>query len=320
MITSLTPASWRNRRRWYDPVNVTNTNANYQLIQDNNNLRVQNMMINEIMQEAALNKSFISEEYANLRETYTTTTDTAANVGNEDSTEVQFLYGYSDNSVLNGSDETKNNYVYLSGDVTINNYNSWEDIYFLGTPLELDTEGNDVVVTAEEGSLRVTEAKGKLLEFQDLFGNVLMHVCAQNDGDTFDGTTYHEPVVVIGSDEGSSTLIAGDGGSILWGGGGKTDDVLTGGEGFDTFVYNYGEGSDIAFADENDVVNLGSVTFEDIKGIKFDDEKVIFVFNDFGCLNVMGRAGEFDINGQKYTANYETKTFEAKADDSDSDE
>ena len=250
------------------------------------------------------------------------------------------VVGTGKDEVLYGSSEVENKFIVDSGNVTISNYQSWEQIQVNGTYQDSTTDGNDFIVNTAEGSIRVLDARGKMVEIVDSDGDIITHAHMQVTGAEFNGQgtdftvydsetgefetynygRYYEPVVVVGANNGNNTIIAGDGFSnYLWGGNGGND-VLIGGDGVDHFIYNYGDGNDVVMADEEDIVNLGSVTFEDIKGISFEDYAVRFIFNDYGSLGVMGRAGEFDIDGQKYTPNYETKTFELKADDSDSDE
>lgn len=153
------------------------------------------------------------------------------------------------------------------------------------------------------------------MEFVDGNNNVLLHVCMQKDGDTFDGTTYHEPLLVIGANNEDNTIFAGDGVSTLWGGAGRnSNDILIGGDGTDMFVYNYGNGNDEIFADEEDIVNFGNVNLGQIRGVNMKDNRTLFVFDDLGSLNVFGRADTFILDGQTYNADYDNKQFKAVSD------
>ena len=223
------------------------------------------------------------------------------------------IQGTGTDEVLSGNPDEKNTFVYNSGNVTISNYESWENVVFNGTYENWAVDGNDFVLNATEGSVRISDAKGKLMEFVNGNGKVLMHVCMQKGDDTFNGTTYHEPLVVIGANDGDNYIYAGGAGSILWGGGGN--DTLIGGAGTDNFIYNYGEGNDVIFADKQDVINLGSVTFEQIRGFKIEDNRALFVFDDFSNLSVMGHASTFIIEGQAYNADYDNGRLQAISND-----
>ena len=214
--------------------------------------------------------------------------------------------------VIGGNDEQVNEFVYTSGNVIINNYNSWENIYVSGTPTGWNIEGNDFILNTTDGSLRVTEARDKMIEFKDFNENILTHVCVHKNGDTFDGSTFHEPIIAIGADKERSILISGNGGSNLWGGTGKTsNDDLIGGEGVDVFKYNLGNGNDaIIGAESQDIVDLSSITMNDIRGIKFREFGSLFVFNDFGSLSIFGKPDTFIIGSENvYKADYENSTL-----------
>lgn len=305
------------------------TNANYALIEANNNAHLTNLFINEKMQEIALRQSIAKEETANTQagtttantttttntttRTTTNTTDNTTNTTNtvyDNAAEVQNLIGYSDNPVLNGSSENPSRYVYLSGNVTVNDYNSWEDVYFWSNMEDIIIDNKDFVVNADNGSLRMADVRGKLMEFKDIEGDVFMHVCLQKDGGTFDGTTYHEPIIVIGADNENNEIQAGDGGSILWGGEGKGSDELIGGDGMDMFIYNYGNGNDTIYnAETQDIVDISTVNLADIRAIDFRKSDMLFVFQDFSTLNIFGNPETFITSEGTFNADYENKTF-----------
>lgn len=210
-------------------------------------------------------------------------------------------------------------YTYNSGNMTISDYKAWENIKFNGTYSNWAVDGNDFIVNAAEGSLRVSDAKGKVIELYDGNNDLIMHALMQNAGDYFAGTvydeegnitdgTYYEKVVVIGAGDGDNTIAAGAGGSELWGNAGVNR--LIGGEGEDTFIYNNGEGAGFIHADTEDTIKFSDVTFDQIRKIKFDADKTLFVFDNFNILNVTGQPENFIIGGQKYRADYNAKQLQ----------
>ncbi len=235
------------------------------------------------------------------------------------------VVGNTDNPVMNGASDKENAFIVESGNTTINNYDSWEKIKVSGTIQNWVVDNNDFVVNTDNGSVRVSDARGKMMEFYNGNDEFIMHVCLQVPGATFNGDgedylyyneeteeyethnygRYHEPLVVVGSSKGANTAIAGDGGSILWGGAGKTDDLLVGGDGVDVFIYDYGQGSDAVISDEEDSIVMNNTSVDDIKGYAVESNSVRFVFNDFGSLSVYGRANQFIIGGDTYTCDYD---------------
>jgi hypothetical protein len=219
---------------------------------------------------------------------------------------------------ISGNDYEVNEFIYTSGNVTINNYESWEKIQINSNYESWAVDGNDFVINTDEGSVRVTNVRGKMMSFVDGDGNGLMNACLQTAGDKFEGTvydiygdvtygTYTNPVVIVGANDGENTMWAGTGGSSLWGGSGKHADILMGSEGEDTFIYHYGEGNDMVLADEEDTVDLSSVSVEQIRQLKLEDNRVLCVFDDYSTLDVAGRIGKFLVDGNTYQVDYDNK-------------
>lgn len=215
------------------------------------------------------------------------------------------LFGGKTDDILQGG-IGQDAYSYSSGNDTITNYESWEDITFEGTYQNWITDGDDFVLNAAEGSLRIPNAREKFIRVKNPDGSVLMNVCMASEEDTYDYSHYTEFVTAIGADNQKNILVAGNAGSVLWGGNGKTWDELYGGAGSDEFVYRYGNGHDAIYnASYEDTVNLGDITFDQIRGNKLMDNRSVFMFTDYGSLAVFGPVGTFIIDGKNYHADYE---------------
>lgn len=222
---------------------------------------------------------------------------------------VHVMYGSPTEPVLNGETDIVNEYVYTEGNVTINNYTAWENIDFHGNMQDWVVVGNDFVVNANEGSLRITNAKDKLMEFRDSDNDIIMHALVKEAGGTFDGTSYNELVVVNGANDQSDILIAGSGGSELWGGAGFVDDELWGGAGVDIFTYKYGNGNDFVYgAENNDIINLDDISSGDIRGAEFKEYGVLLVFKDYGSLNVVGDPTTITTTDGTISLNHSNRT------------
>ena len=101
-------------------------------------------------------------------------------------------------------------------------------------------------------------------------------------------------------------------GSSLYGGFGANDE-LYGNVGIDEFVYKYGDGQDNIFnSGVEDVVNLNTMTLDQIWGAQIYDNGVNLIFEDGGALNINGQAGTFILSGQTDGADYQNKLWYAK--------
>ena len=96
---------------------------------------------------------------------------------------------------------------------------------------------------------------------------------------------------MIGADNADNQIYAGSGGSSLWGGVGGND-VMTGGSGYNEFFYAVGGGSDVVKnANDNDLINLASVTLSQISSVEVNIGQVNINFVDGGNLQVQGGSG-----------------------------
>ncbi len=199
-------------------------------------------------------------------------------------------------------------FIYSSGNDVVANCDSWEKINFAATYTDWLVDRNNLILNAAEGSLRITRARDKMIEVADGDGKVLAHVCMQSTEGTFDARDLNEFVVAVGADNLTNQLIAGDGGSSLWGGAGNISDDMYGGYGQDMFIYKYGEGRDKIFsANVEDIVNLNAVGLEQIAIAEITDGGANLTFIDGGSLNISGRVNTFYVSGQVYHADYENK-------------
>ncbi|MBQ7476274.1 MAG: hypothetical protein IJT06_02620 [Selenomonadaceae bacterium] len=231
-----------------------------------------------------------------------------------------------DGNIINGDVVINNNYyetsvvnnvnvfVYQSGEDTLNNFNSNDKLNFSATYTGWATDGNDFVVNAAEGSVRIAQAKDKLIEVADANGNLLAHVYFSDSyAGAIDGRGFGAFEVIIGSDHVSNQIWADTSGSSLWGGRGSSDDELYGNLGVDDYIYSFGNGHDnISQSGSEDTLNLLNVNLEQISGAAIHDDGSYLQFTDGGSLNISGKVGTFVLGGQSYTANYETKTWTAK--------
>ena len=243
-------------------------------------------------------------------------TQTAVGIGNNNSINGNIVVNnYYDNSTAISNTTIINNiHTYQSGNDTVSTFNSNDTLKFAATYTNWVTDGNDLVINAAEGSVRITQAKDKLIELADANDNLISHVYfADTYEGIIDGRGFGNFEVIIGSDHVSNKIFADTAGSSLWGGRGNSNDDLYGNLGVDEYIYSYGNGNDnISQSGSEDTLNLTNTSLEQISGAMFTEYGTYIKFNDGGSLVVNGQVGTFIVSGQSYQADYQTKTWSAK--------
>ena len=118
---------------------------------------------------------------------------------------------------------------------------------------------------------------------------------------------------MIGADNADNQILAGSGGSSMWGGNGGAD-TLTGGDGYDEFFYAMGSGADvIQNAGDNDVVNLLGVNLSQITYAEVNYSSVNLGFVDGGSLSMQSSSATgFKLEGVTYVADRSTGGWSTK--------
>ncbi|MBQ6976228.1 MAG: hypothetical protein IJQ16_06725 [Selenomonadaceae bacterium] len=93
-----------------------------------------------------------------------------------------------------------------------------------------------------------------------------------------------------------TALITNDTSSIDWG---SSD------EGGTSFIYD----SNYLVLNETSTIDLSSVDWDDILGVKVDDDSAMFVFSDFSGVQVFGKAGSAVIGDDLYSIDYNNGTI-----------
>lgn len=201
-------------------------------------------------------------------------------------------------------------FVYTGGYDIIANYQSGEILNFSANYTGWTTEGNDLLINAVEGSVRIQETTNKLVEVA-IDNNVIAHVFeAEGYEGALDGRGFGAFEIIIGSDNLNNQIFANAAGSSLWGGRGNSNDDLYGNLGFDEYIYSYGNGTDNVFQTGNeDTVNLLNISLEQIVSAGITDNGVNVQFNDGGSLNISGQVGSFKLGEQTFHADYQNKIW-----------
>ena len=206
-----------------------------------------------------------------------------------------------------------NNYTYSGGNSVIDNYSQGEQINIAGDFTGIDVTEDGIQVKSSSGALDVENSRGKTVTYGDANGNVIAssYIAIGNESVNKENDATYQ--VLVGADNANNQLIAGSGGSSLWGGNGGAD-TLTGGAGGDEFIYSVGSGNDvIQNSNSNDVINLLGVSMEQITSIEIQESYVSATFRDGGSLLVEGNTGVgYKVNNTTYTVNQTTKEWVVK--------
>lgn len=209
-----------------------------------------------------------------------------------------------------GNSDSPVNFSYDGGENVISNYKSADKIIYSTDFTGWNLSGDDLILNSSSGKLYLRDARDKLVNVADAEGNIVAYEYMASGAGEIDGAGFDKFAVIIGADNASNNITAGNSGSSLWGGYGGTEDILTGGEGQDTFSYGYGNGNDtINNAESKDAVNLFSITLEQIVSAEITDSGVNLKFTDGGSLTVGGQAENFILGSQTYRADYQNKSW-----------
>ena len=203
-------------------------------------------------------------------------------------------------------------YLYFDGtgaDV-VANYGGEDLIKINGTVSGVNMFG-DFALTLSDGSLTVMNSQDRLITVADMNGGLLGYGYYSSTAGVMDGSAYAGTEVIVGGAFGDNLIIAGDGGSSLWGNFGGVD-TLIGGAGHDEFFYTPGSG--IVFvqnANTFDTVNLVEVTPEKIAGVAVTTTDTTIALTDGGAINVQGAGVLYNIDGKNHVADLTTQSLVA---------
>lgn len=204
-------------------------------------------------------------------------------------------------------------YTYSGGNMVISNYQQGEQINLASDFTGIGLDENNFYINSSSGTLTIQNVRDKIVSYGDAQGNLLVYSYMASGGGNIDFSSYSQYEVIIGANNADNNIIAGSGGSSLWGGNGGSD-TLTGGDGYDEFFYALGSGDDvIQNASDNDLINLLGVSLDQLTYANIGEAAVTIGFVDGGNLSISGsvKAG-FSLGGHTYACDFSTKTWYIK--------
>lgn len=171
-------------------------------------------------------------------------------------------------------------YTYDGGWSLIADFITGNKVKLASDVLGFEVSDNDFAMNSSTGRLTIADSRDKLIDFSDSYGNTGFYAYVAGNAGVVDGHAFLNFEIIIGADNQSNNLIAGYGGSNLWGGVGFSADILTGGFGVDNFILGKSEGYDhVAGASSTDTVSLYDASLSDIVATAVSDNLVAVAFN-----------------------------------------
>ena len=224
------------------------------------------------------------------------------NIGDITNTTTEYLVKYGDT------------WTYSGGNKSISNYSEGDKIALQSDYHGFEIKDSAFLVNSGDGALTIENARDKFIGYSTSAETdvIAYSYVASNEG-TIDGSDKGEFEIMVGADDADNQILAGSGGSSLWGGNGGAD-TLVGGDGYDEFIYQAGSGADVVQnATSNDIINLVGISLEQISNIDVNIGQVNINFNDGGNLTVEGNTGAgFKLGEGVYTVNQNTGEWSSK--------
>lgn len=213
-------------------------------------------------------------------------------------------------TLIGGTGHDEFVYVDGTGADVVTNYGGEDLIKINGTVTGVNLFG-EFSLNTSSGSVTVANSQDRLITVTDISGNLLGYGYYSSTAGTIDGSNYAGKEILVGGAFGDNMIIAGDGGSAMWGNFGGVD-TLIGGAGADEFFYTPGSGVvNVLNANALDTVNLVNVADEQFAGVVVTEAGATITFTDGGTLNVQGAGFTFRRNGNSYVANAASQSLVA---------
>ena len=212
------------------------------------------------------------------------------------------------------SANTTTSYTYTGGYQSIYNY-AGAPIFLGAFPTGLNFIDDDFHFYSATGELLLKDVDGIVIDFRDGWGNAFVKAYAADNPCVIDGRNFSGFQYLVGSDDGSNTIIAGNDGSNLWGNKGWATDLLIGGANGDTFFTGKSEGNDaIQNASAADSVNLYDVRLSDITFTAEDNGTLGIAFNTGSVITIQSTdfiSAKINLaDGNSYRFNHQTRSWQ----------
>ena len=181
------------------------------------------------------------------------------------------------------------------------------------TGATFDGNGN-FVVQSTTGVMVIENVTDQVIDLTDAAGNNVKAYTTSTAG-IVDGRGLTGYQIINGSAAGPNIIMAGDGGSQLWGGFGYSADLLVGGAGVDIFTGGRFQGADVfANTSSADIVNLNDANLSDIVATAEINGVVMIGFNTGNIVSIQSTeaisAAVALADGTAWRFNHVTKSWQ----------
>ena len=175
--------------------------------------------------------------------------------------------------------------------------------------------GNNFVVNSSTGGLTIENVTDKIVDIRDSAGGEFLKAYQASTAGVVDGRGIAAYEIIEGAATGMDVILAGEGGSQLWGGSGNSADAIAGGNGIDIFIGGRYQGSDVFYnASSADFVNLTDATLSDIVGTLEDNGNIAIGFNTGEIVTIQSTellsAAINLADGSSWRFNHVTKSWQ----------
>ena len=206
-------------------------------------------------------------------------------------------------------------YEYDGGYQLVKDFVSGDKVKLASDVLGMQISDDDFILDSSSGALTIENGRNKIIDFSDSDGNTGLYAYVAGGAGVVDGRLFANFEIIIGAENKSNSLIAGIGGSSLWGGVGFSADILVGNLGIDNFTIGKSEGNDhIADAAQDDIIDLYDVSLSDIVNIATDGKLIGLAFNTGCVMTVESKDNVSPIfqlsDGTRYAYNHSTSAWQ----------
>ncbi|MBR1645406.1 MAG: hypothetical protein IJ685_01390 [Selenomonadaceae bacterium] len=194
---------------------------------------------------------------------------------------------------------------------------------YVGQPLTVNGNfmgasfsGNNFVVNSSAGTLTIQNVTDKIVDLRNSSGGEFIKAYQASTAGVIDGRGIASYEIIYGSSAGMDVILAGDGGSQLWGGSGNSADAIAGGNGTDIFIGGRYQGSDVFYnASSADVVSLTDASLSDIVAAVEVNGNIAIGFNTGNIVTIQSTdtlsAAINLADGSSWRFNHSTKSWQA---------
>ncbi|MBR2520281.1 MAG: hypothetical protein IKE46_10940 [Selenomonadaceae bacterium] len=196
----------------------------------------------------------------------------------------------------------------------LSNY-AGEPVTVSGSFMGAAFSGNSFVVNSSAGTLTIQNVTDKVVDLRNSAGGEFIKAYQASSAGVIDGRGINAYEIIQGASNGADIILAGDGGSQLWGGADTAADAIAGGNGSDIFIGGRFQGADAFYnVSSADAVNLTDASLSDIVAAVEVNGNIAIGFNTGNIITIQSTdtlSGAINLaDGTSWRYNHATKSWQ----------